>query len=89
MTCPTPLPNCRTRVEGIERGSLPENQEFVSTLFQASAIALREHRREKLGALRNPVLNTAITTSGDENEGGMTVWLVIAGVGAIAQLLSP
>jgi len=62
------LAELQTRVEGIETGLLLENQEFVSTLFQASAIALREHRIEKLGALRNAVLNTAVTTSGDEDE---------------------
>lgn len=62
------LAELQTRVEGIETGLLLENQEFVSTLFQASAIALREHRIEKLAALRNAVLNTAVTTSGDEDE---------------------
>jgi hypothetical protein len=58
----------QTRVEGIETGSLLENQEFVSTLFQASAVAVREHRREKLEALKNAVLNTAVTTNSDEDE---------------------
>ena len=62
------LAELQTRVEGIETGSLLENQEFVSTLFQASAVALREHRREKLDALKNAVLNTAVTTNGDEDE---------------------
>jgi hypothetical protein len=42
---------------------LATNDEFISTVTQASMIALRNHRKEKIDALRNAVLNTAIGLS--------------------------
>jgi len=39
---------------------LRENEEFVSIIMQATQAAVREHQREKIDALRNAVLNTAL-----------------------------
>ena len=51
---------------GEELGELSENEEFVSAVMQASYIALRTHQQEKLEALRNAVLNTAVGQAPDE-----------------------
>ena len=39
---------------------LPNNDEFVTTAMQATQVALRNHDAEKLDALRNAVINTAM-----------------------------
>lgn len=39
---------------------LRDNDEFVSTVMQASQVAVQNHQQEKIDALRNAVLNTAI-----------------------------
>ena len=45
----------RLRVEDLQH-----NDEFVSTVMQASYTAIRNHQKEKIDALRNAVLNTAL-----------------------------
>lgn len=45
---------------------LINNDEFVSTIIQASQTAVRNHQREKLEALRNAVLNTALNQAPDD-----------------------
>ena len=39
---------------------LRDNEEFVSTVMQASQAAVQNHQQEKIDALRNAVLNTAL-----------------------------
>jgi hypothetical protein len=46
--------------------SLQNDERFVSAFIQALLIAQRTHSREKLDALRNALLNTAIASSPDE-----------------------
>jgi len=48
-----------------------KSEEFVSTMFQASRIALQTHQQEKLDALRNAVLNTALGRSPREAKRAM------------------
>lgn len=55
---------------------LRSDEEFVSVLVQASRVAIRNHRKEKLRALRNAVLNTAIGGSPDETERQMFISLI-------------
>lgn len=45
---------------------LQNNDEFVSTVMQASQVAIRNHQQEKLDALRNAVLNTALNAYPDD-----------------------
>ncbi len=54
--------------EHITPKSLSENPTFISVALQASQQALRNHQEEKLTALRNAVLNTAIDITIDENK---------------------
>lgn len=46
---------------------LSNNENFISSVFYATTIAIRSHQEEKLEALRNAVLNTAITGKVEDN----------------------
>ncbi|MFB5165981.1 hypothetical protein V2P11_09220 [Parageobacillus toebii] len=48
--------------------NLSKNDLFITAVLQATQIALRNHQKEKLRALRNVVLNTAINTSIEDNK---------------------
>jgi hypothetical protein len=48
------------KVDEFNFESLTENEQFVTTLIQATQIAIRNHQEEKLTALRNAVLNAAL-----------------------------
>jgi len=52
--------------QGVNLEELTKNEEFVSAVMQASSIALRTHQQEKLDALRNAVLNTAVGQAPDD-----------------------
>jgi hypothetical protein len=45
---------------GVKAEDLPGNETFVSTVMQATQIAIRNHEQEKLDALRNAVLNSSL-----------------------------
>lgn len=45
--------------KGVAIEALQSNDQFISTLMQATQIAMRTHQREKIDALRNAVLNAA------------------------------
>jgi hypothetical protein len=49
----------KLETEGITLSSLQANKQFISTLLQATQMALRTHQQEKLEALRNAVVNSA------------------------------
>jgi hypothetical protein len=51
----------------ITRHMAEENEQFFSTYLHASLIAVRSHQSEKLEALRNAVLNSALQGAPDEN----------------------
>ena len=48
--------------------ALRDNEEFISTVMQASAIAIRNHEQEKIEALRNAVVNTAVGQSPENSK---------------------
>jgi hypothetical protein len=52
--------------KGLTIESIQSNERFNSAVFQANAIAQRTHRREKLDALRNALINIATGQSPDE-----------------------
>jgi len=64
------------RVDGFRPESLADNETFISVALQASQIALRNHQREKLDALRNAVLNSALPNSPSEDEQMIFIRLV-------------
>lgn len=47
-------------VEGFRISELSTNERFVTAVLQIVPIAIKNHQREKLEALRNPALNTAL-----------------------------
>jgi hypothetical protein len=57
---------CELEKQGVNLDELAKSEEFVSAVMQASSIALRTHQQEKLDALRNAVLNTAVGQAPDE-----------------------
>jgi hypothetical protein len=56
------------RVSGLTPEALAANATFVTVAMQASQIALRNHQKEKLEALRNAVLNSGMPTPPEEDE---------------------
>lgn len=46
---------------------LSKNENFISSVFYATTIAVRSHQEEKLDALRNAVLNAALSSKIDED----------------------
>ena len=54
------LKAAEAKIESLSIEKLGGNEEFVSILMTASQIAQRNHQEEKLEALRNTVINTAL-----------------------------
>jgi len=55
------------KVEELDLSALEQDQTFVTTTIQGSRIALSTHQKEKIDALRNAILNSALPGSPDEN----------------------
>lgn len=53
-------------ISGLDLAALQQQPEFISAVMQASQAALRTHKREKLDALRNAVVNIARGQAPDE-----------------------
>jgi hypothetical protein len=56
------------KVDGLTPEALAKNEVFVTVALQASQIALRNHQKEKLDALRNAVVNSALPNSPQEDQ---------------------
>jgi hypothetical protein len=56
----------RLETECLTIESLQANDRFISAVLQASVIAQRTHLKEKLDALRNALINIALTQTPDE-----------------------
>ncbi len=56
------------RVEGLTTEKLATNETFITVAMQASQMAVRNHQKEKLQALRNAVLNSALPKPPQEDE---------------------
>ncbi len=62
------IENLTNQVENLSNDALSQNEKFISVAIQASQIALRNHQEEKLNALRNCIINTALDPDIDENK---------------------
>lgn len=62
--------------ETVKLDDLSQREGFVSTLLQASQIAMRNHQEEKLQALRNAVVNSALPGAPDDSKQTMFLSLV-------------
>ena len=59
------------RVDGLNLDNLAMNENFLNSLSAASLIANRSHQQEKITALRNAVLNSALVDSLDVDKQSM------------------
>ena len=55
------------KVKGFSIESLAENEMFITTVMHATQVAIRNHQKEKLEALRNAVLNAASSNAPEED----------------------
>jgi len=55
------------QVDDLKPEKLFKNKIFITTMTQATQVAIRNHQKEKLEALRNAVLNSALPNAPDEN----------------------
>lgn len=55
------------RVQGFRIENLSQNEVFITTVTYATTIAVRSHQEEKIEALRNAVLNSALPSAPNED----------------------
>lgn len=61
------LKGLEEKVNGFRIENLGTNEDFISIITHASQIAIRNHQKEKLEALRNAVLNTTLPNAPEAN----------------------
>jgi len=66
------------KVEGFSIQSLANNDAFVTMVMEASHIAIRNHSEEKVEALRNAVLNSAIKSPEEYLQGVLLQFIAVA-----------
>jgi hypothetical protein len=62
------LDELERRVEGFRVENLAQHEALVSAIIQATRAAISTHQRVKLEALRNAVLNVALSKTADEEK---------------------
>lgn len=62
------LQELQRKVNDFQMESLSENELFISIMARASQIAIMNHQEEKLKALNNAIVNTALNINIEENE---------------------
>jgi hypothetical protein len=62
------LEDLEGKVEGFRIRDLEREESFVSAVIQATRSAISTHQREKLDALRNAILNIALSKTPDEEK---------------------
>lgn len=61
------LVRLETVIEGFRIDTLKDNEQFISVLLYATNVAMRTHQKDKIEALRNAVLNSALNISIENN----------------------
>ena len=61
------LKGLEEKVEGFKIEDLSNNDAFITTVTHATQAAIRNHQQEKLEALRNAVLNAALSSTLEED----------------------
>jgi hypothetical protein len=72
------LQELQDKVDGFQIEKLSENERFISIMTRASQLAIMNHQEEKLTALHNAIVNTALNISIDENKQMMFINMVDA-----------
>lgn len=62
------LKRLEEKVQGLRIEELAKNEMFVTTVMHASQVAIRNHQEEKLEALGNAVLNSALPNAPQEDK---------------------
>ncbi|MCE2530333.1 MAG: hypothetical protein J4G11_10795 [Acidimicrobiia bacterium] len=70
------LARLEDRIEGFQVGDLVDHPAFTSAVLKASVMAFWNHNEEKLEALRNAVLNVAVTSTPEEDEAELFISLI-------------
>ncbi|RRB07402.1 hypothetical protein [Larkinella rosea] len=60
----------------VDFSSLSQNEQFIDTIVQASSIAIKTSEQEKIVALRNAVINTALNEAPDKTKSQIFLNLV-------------
>ena len=61
------LKELEEKVEGFKIEKLEKNDIFITTVMHATQVAIRNHQKEKLEALRNAILNSALPNPPEED----------------------
>jgi len=70
------LAKLEKRVDGFRVTDLVDDPAFTSAMLQAGTVAIRSHSQEKLEALRNAVLNVAVSSTSGEDEHEVFISLI-------------
>jgi len=65
------LKELNERIEELDTEKLSKNESFITTAMNASQAAIRSHQKEKLEALKNAVLNSALPNAPEDNKQAM------------------
>ena len=61
------LVELQEKVDGFKLENLSENESFITCVMHSTQAAIRNHQEEKLEALRNAVLNSALPNAPEED----------------------
>jgi hypothetical protein len=61
------LKELEAKVDGFKIENLANNESFITTVMYASQVAIRNHQKEKLDALRNAIINSALGVDIDQD----------------------
>jgi hypothetical protein len=64
------------KTAGFSVENLKDNEQFISAVLNTSQVAIKNHQKEKLEALRNAVLNVAVGSGLTEDQEAMFLGLV-------------
>jgi hypothetical protein len=64
----TELHNLEDKIEGFRIENLDKDNVFATKFSYALQVVIRNHRKEKLDALRNAILNTALSPTSDTED---------------------
>ena len=67
ITIANAINGLENQIEDFKIENLSENEIFITVIMHASQIAIRNHQKEKLTALKNAVLNSALENAPEED----------------------
>lgn len=87
------LSDLEGKVDGFKISALAMNEAFITAIMHATAAAMKNHQKEKLDALRNAVVNSALPSSPEADVQliflGWVDWMTPMHLGLLALLSDP